>query len=256
MLQVWKWLVKNAAVVSALATCVGSMVAIVLCLVTMCNICDTAKTVDRVVEIWKRSQCPKFCVERRGRLAADGKNFSHEDLFVSNLGNVPKSIRAITVKEYHIVNITKSDDIFNTKTLVLPIWFYQYGSYTQQLTGKVFSATGDDAREHVFNFDADLRAFLDTKGYSFYSRTMVVVHIRFIDAFGDVHDEYFNADAVGGHDIISKEVFDSYEERAKQLFEMMPQKIQLNKVDFEKLFGLWVLPDEPKKVLSNRSIEK
>lgn len=255
-MKMWKWIVENASAVSALATCVGSIVAIALCLVTICNISDTTKIANRVISIWKQSQGPNFCVERRGRLATDGKNFSHEDLFVSNLGHMPKSIKAITVKEYHLLNVTKSGDVFNTKTLVLPIWFYQYGSYTQQLTGRVFSATGDDAREHAFNFDVDLRAFLDAKGYEVNSSTKVVVYVRFVDVFGDIHEECFDADSVGGHDIITKEEFDSYEERAKCLFEMMPQKIQLNKVDFEKLFGLWVLPDEPKKVLSNRSIEK
>ena len=63
-MKMWKWIVENVSVVSALATCVGSIVAIALCLVTICNISDTAKIANRVISIWKQSLGPNFCVER------------------------------------------------------------------------------------------------------------------------------------------------------------------------------------------------
>lgn len=248
----WDFIAKNADAISASATVLGVLVAMITFFVTIYNVKDTARTVANVVETWKQAQNPSFCIERQGRLADDGKKFSHEDLIVSNLGRAPKSINGITVKEYHIVTAMKG---FEIRTFVLPIWFYQYGSYSQQLVGRVYKAVGDNARETNFNFDVAMRAFLKSKGWGYCSNTKVVVCISFVDAFGCEKNEYFDVESVGGHNIISKVEFEGYDKRAGLLYKMSPIKLDLSKVDPNKVWEAWIIPDVPQKIVSQEDVE-
>ena len=238
---------KNADAITAVATTAGTIVAIIMCSVTICNVRDTARTVASAMDAWKQVQNPSFCIERRGRLADDGKNFCHEDLVVSNLGRAPKSIKGITVKEYHVVTVTKGLEL---KTLVLPIWFYQYGSYSQQLVGRIFKAVGDNARERCFDFDVKMRTFLKSKGWGYCSATKVIARISFVDVFGDGQDEYFDVDSVGGHEVIAREKFEDYDKKARLLFKLSPVKLELSKIDPNKFLRQWIVPDVPQKILS------
>lgn len=251
--SMWGVAVENANAITAIATMVGALAAVVACVITIYNIKDTAKMVSEVVKSWKQSQNPSFCVERRGRLADDGKNFSHEDLFVGNLGRAPKSIRGISVKEYHVITAMKGWEI---KTIVLPIWFYQYGSYSQQLVGRIFSAIGDNARERCFNFDVSMRTFLRKLGWGYSSETKVFVRVSYVDVFGKEQDEYYEVDSVGGHDLITQGTFEDYDKKSALLFKFPPIKLELEKIDLAKVFENWIVPEAPQKILNKEDVEK
>ena len=192
-----------------------------------------------------------ICVERMPYLAADGKNFDHEDCRMLNLGALPRYYRVREIKEYLVMNFIGSPVPHMVRKVVVPIQFYQYGVLTQGLRDVIYEKKGECARSNAFEHYRKAQEFFAAHGIGYSDSVDILAYVSYVDRFGKKVECYYKCDSVGGQRELTKDEYEQYALDA-QVFMEHPIPVQFGKIDLEDVLNNWVLPECPVKKTLDR----
>lgn len=219
---------------------------VITCFIAGYELNSSGETWRKVAEMFMATERPIISIERVARLAADGKNFNHEDCKISNVGSAPRCYLVRDVKEYLIMNFTGPRVPQWVRRIVVPIQFYQYGVLSQELCGVIYEKKGENARAQAFEHYKKSYEFFNAHGIGYSDSVDVIVHVKYIDKFGKEVDSYFKSVPCGGQKELSKEEYEKYESDAS-VYMKYPISVEFSKIKFDDVLNNWVLPEFPIK---------
>ena len=231
---------------------------VIACCIAGCELLSGGKTWREVAEMFMSAERPVICVERAPSLAADGKNFDHEDCRILNLGALPRYYRVRDIKEYLVMNFTGSPVPHWLRKVVVPIQFYRYGVSTQGLKDVIYEKKGECARLKAFEHYKRAQDFFASHGIGYSDSVDILAYVSYVDRFGREVECYYKCDSVGGQRELTKDEYEQYAVDAEAYIEN-PVPLEFEKIDLDSVLNNWVLPECPIKksmigALETRSI--
>ena len=217
---------------------------VIACFIASCELQSGAKAWEMATEMFMSAERPVFCVERVPYLAADGKNFNHEDCRISNIGAAPRYYLVRNIKEYLVMNFIGSHVPHWSRTVVLPIQFYSYGVLRQGLKGVIYEKKGEGARLKAFEHYNKTRDFFAARGIGYSDSVVILAHVCYVDRFGKEIDCYYKCNPVGGQRELTKEEYEQYALDAQAYLESTIP-VEFDKIDLDAMLNNWVLPESP-----------
>lgn len=243
----WNWMSGNATPIMALA-------AVVTCYLTVRNMQSSAKTIERVVEMWKTTQRPIIQIERIGR-TDDGHNYNHEDIAISNEGGAPRFFKTVEVREFLRLRANGLKGKLWFREVLLPVHFYSAGFVQQKLTGTIYRVRGIQSRKKHFDFERSLRDFAKSKGSMCCSDLIVLVHVAYVDAYGEEQHEYFDASSGMGQTVINETEFNKQIADSDGILQYPGERFEISSLSPEKIWDSLLNSDSQGKVTA-KDLEK